>query len=133
MFANFISNDYPEAPFTMTTHMNIVGPAAAGKTLPPRCVLSLNETADSVMQVALYLSLPPNERGKELFIFMFARMGLLAGSVLGSRVGPLGRKVGGMLGSKLGACLAKLLYACYSRLLPKTVRALPPAPVVIDC
>lgn len=113
--------------------MNIVGPAAAGKTLTPRCVLSLNETADSVMQVALYLSLPPNERGKELFIFLVSRVGGVAGTLLGARFGPLGRKVGETLGSKLGACLAKLLYACYSRLFPKTVRALPPAPVVIDC
>lgn len=113
--------------------MTIAAPSTALQTLPPRCVLSLNETADSILQVGLYLSLPPNERGKELFILLVSRMGHVAGALLGSRFGPIGRKVGEILGSKLGACLGKLLYACYSRLFPKTVRALPPAPVVIDC
>lgn len=85
------------------------------------------------MQVATCLTLPPEERYKELFIFIGDRIGLIVGGLLGSRFGPPGLRVGKTLGSLPGAFLVKLLYACCSRPAPKQVPALPAAPVVIEC
>lgn len=89
--------------------------------------------AGSVVQVATCLTLPPEERYKELFIFIGDRIGLIVGGLLGSRLGPIGFKVGKTLGSLLGSFFVKLLYACCSRPAPKQVQELPAAPVVIEC
>lgn len=110
-----------------------VGSAVAGRTLSLHGIWSKHEAAETVIQTAKILSLSPDERGKELLILSGSHIGLVAGALLGSRFGPTGVRVGKTLCSIMGSFLAKLLYDCCHRPAPVRVKALPAAPVVIDC